>query len=67
MKYILFLDDLSITLSIGLHEFEKAAPQRLLISVALIAEMDAAAADDAQAVYDYDGLRAHIINLAHRA
>jgi len=64
LKYLLFLDELSLTLSIGLHDFEKAAPQRLLVSVVLVVEMAEDAGDEAAAVYDYDGLRALIVELA---
>ncbi len=64
MKYLLVLEDLAITLSIGLHDFEKVAPQRLLVSVALVVEMDVGAGDQAEAVYDYDGLRDHIKAMA---
>ncbi len=64
MRYLLFLDDMAVTLSIGLHDFEKAAAQRVLVCAALVVEMDAGAGDEAGAVYDYDGLHAAILALA---
>jgi dihydroneopterin aldolase len=61
MKYVLFLRDLAVPVRIGLHDFEKAGPQRLLISAALVVTLDEACADDPAAVYDYDGLRKFVL------
>ncbi len=66
MKYLLFLDELSIGLSIGLHDFEKQAPQRVHVSVALVVEMNPDADDDVSEVYDYDGLRDHVLAIAEQ-
>ena len=55
----LFLRNFAIEVDIGIHDFEKAAPQRILISV----EMDVGQepeTDDISAVLDYDFLRREI-------
>ena len=64
MKYVLFLSDLAVPVRIGLHDFEKAAPQRLLISAALVVTSTGTATDDPAAIYDYDGLRQFALSLA---
>lgn len=61
MRYLLFLRNLSLDLSIGLHDFEKAAPQRIFVSAALVVEKSDPALDDVADVYDYDGLRETIL------
>lgn len=49
--------NLEIHLSIGVHEFEKKAPQRLLISVDLEVDLDRRrAADDIDTAVDYDAV-----------
>lgn len=54
--YYLFLDKFRPEVSIGIHDFEKAAPQRLAISVALIL-VRGENGDDIGRVTDYDFLR----------
>ena len=46
--------DLELTLSIGVHEHERRAPQRLVVSVEATLEGEGEAADDIAATLDYD-------------
>ncbi len=64
MKYVLFLSELAVPVRIGLHDFEKAAPQRLLISAALVVAAEHGGPDNPAAVYDYDGLRNFVLALS---
>ena len=60
----MFLQDFDVRANIGIHAFEKAGPQRLLISVEL--EVDASneqSEDDIGTVLDYDFLRSEILEL----
>jgi dihydroneopterin aldolase len=60
----LFLTDFAIQANIGIHDFEKAGPQRLLICVDMEVELPGAAAqDEIGAVLDYDFLRRGILDL----
>lgn len=60
----LFLTDFEVQATIGIHDFEKAGPQRLLISVDVeVDPPDAPLADDIAAVLDYDFLRGGILDL----
>lgn len=61
--YGLFLKDYEIKVRLGVHDFEKAAPQRVRINVALAVEATAEA-DAIETVLDYDFLRAEITLLA---
>ena len=54
--YGLFLRDLAVMARIGAHDFERLAPQRLIINVALAMD-DAPAGDSLAAVTDYDFVR----------
>jgi dihydroneopterin aldolase len=61
----LFLRGYRVMTNIGIHEFEKAGPQALLINVDLELRPHAGALDDDIAnVLDYDALRAEIGTLA---
>ena len=55
----LFVKDLEVMTSIGIHDFELAAPQRLLIDVDLYVDLKSTSpsADDIQQVVDYDFIR----------
>jgi len=55
--YALFLRDHQVLARIGIHAFERAAPQRLVLNVSLAIRGEAAADDIAQTT-DYDFLRA---------
>lgn len=62
MVYALFLRDFDLSVSIGIHDFEKKEAQRILINVALLVDrkpMD----DDINSVLDYDFLREQIRHL----
>ncbi len=58
----IFLSGLSLDISIGFHDFERDAPQRVLISVDLFVPLRASTAqkDDVSEVVDYDFLRREI-------
>lgn len=58
------LDGLEVVMRIGIHPGELAAPQRVVISVALRCAYDAPVVDEIGAVVDYDFLRREIIALA---
>ncbi|WVN41860.1 dihydroneopterin aldolase [beta proteobacterium MWH-UniP1] len=62
----IFLRDFSIDASIGFHEFEKQAPQRILISVDLFVPIanSTSARDDVLDVVDYDFIRTGIVKIA---
>ena len=62
----IFLKDFSIDASIGFHEFEKQARQRVLISVDLFVaiEHSTSAHDDVADVIDYDLIRKSIETIA---
>lgn len=63
--YGLFLNGFEVSARLGVHAFEKAAPQRVVIHVALAVE-DAPDGDDFAAVLDYDFLREEIAGLIGR-
>ncbi len=59
------LEDFSLDVDIGFHEFEVGAPQRLLISVEVwVDEKSFAAEDDEAQAWDYDFLRTEIRAIA---
>jgi 7,8-dihydroneopterin aldolase/epimerase/oxygenase len=59
------LEDFSLGVDIGFHEFEVGAPQRLLISVEVwVDEKSFAAEDDEAQAWDYDFLRTEIRAIA---
>lgn len=62
----IFLEDLSIEASIGFHDFEKQAPQRILVSVDIFIPMQASTSqrDDVADVLDYDFIRLGIARIA---
>ena len=55
----LFVKDLEVMTRIGIHDFELASPQRLLIDVDLYVDLKSTSpsADDIQQVVDYDFIR----------
>lgn len=55
MSYALFIRDIALDLGIGLHDFEKAARQRFLVSVTILVEPQGTE-DAAASVFDYDRL-----------
>ncbi len=62
----IFLRDFSIDASIGFHDFEKQAPQRILISVDLFVPIASSTSnrDDVLDVVDYDFIRTGIVKIA---
>lgn len=61
--YLTCLRDLSISASIGIHGFERAARQQLLVSVALVLPEPDASLDDISTVQDYDFVRDGVSSL----
>jgi len=63
--YVTLLDTLEIAVGLGIHPAERAAPQRVLVSVWLYCDYGETAPDDRiDAVVDYDFLREGIRALA---
>jgi dihydroneopterin aldolase len=62
----IFLRDCAIEASIGFHDFEKQAPQRVLVSVDLYIPIHSSTStrDDVQDVLDYDLIRNAIGRIA---
>jgi 7,8-dihydroneopterin aldolase/epimerase/oxygenase len=62
----IFLHDFSVEASIGFHDFEKQAPQRILISVDLFVPIHKSTSnrDDVADVVDYDFIRHGIMKIA---
>lgn len=59
------LEDYSLPVDIGFHEFEIGAPQRLLVTVEVwVDEVSFAAEDDEASAWNYDFLRTEIRRLA---
>jgi 7,8-dihydroneopterin aldolase/epimerase/oxygenase len=63
-EYRIRLDDLEVRMGLGIHDVERAAPQRVLVSVALDCVYPEVPADRIDAVVDYDFLRRGIQELA---
>ena len=61
----ILLESLEVQVDIGFHDFEIGAPQRLLVTVEIWLEDDAAPAqDDPQRAWDYDFLRSEVDEIA---
>jgi dihydroneopterin aldolase len=60
-----FFRGLSVQTSIGIHAFEKAAPQRMLIDIEYDCR-EPTGADEIAAVLDYDGVREEVAAIARR-
>ena len=61
----ILLESLEVTTDIGFHEFEIGAPQRLLVTVEIWLDDEAAPADDdPQRAWDYDFLRSQVAEIA---
>lgn len=61
---VIFLRNFALTPSIGIHDFEKAAPQRLLVNIELFIRPVPPGRDEIDEVLDYDFLRDRIGALA---
>ena len=62
-EYTIHLEDLTVTMGLGIHAAERAAPQRVVLNVAMTCRYDAAPPDRIDAVVDYDFLRTGIHKL----
>ncbi|HET7709161.1 MAG TPA: dihydroneopterin aldolase [Sphingomicrobium sp.] len=61
----ILLDSLEVQADIGFHDFEIGTPQRLLVTVEIwLDHVPPADCDDPAAAWDYDLLRAQIVDLA---
>jgi dihydroneopterin aldolase len=63
-EYTILLEGLAVTMGLGIHANERAAPQRVVLSVAMTCRYDTPPADRIDAVVDYDFLREQIRELA---
>ena len=64
----IFLKDMDVSLSIGIHDFEKLKKQNVLINVELDLDPNLRILEDTLAeTVDYDFLRTSIINLSNNA
>jgi dihydroneopterin aldolase len=63
-EYTILLEGLEVPMGLGIHPRERAAPQRVVLSVAMTCRYDAAPEDRIEAVIDYDFLREGIRTLA---
>lgn len=63
IDYTILLEGLELSIGLGIHDHERAAPQRISLSVWLTASYDAPPADRIDAVVDYDFLRQGILAL----
>ena len=61
--YRIALENLELNMGLGIHAEERAAPQRVVVSVWMDCRYAAAPPDDIAAVVDYDFLRAGIRDL----
>ncbi|NYT39387.1 dihydroneopterin aldolase [Sphingomonas sp. R-74633] len=61
--YTVLLDGLEVTMGLGIHPEERAAPQRVTLHVAMTCRYDAPPEDRIDAVVDYDFLRTSIRKL----
>jgi dihydroneopterin aldolase len=62
-EYTIHLEGLEVTMGLGIHDAERAAPQRVTIDVAMDCAYAARPEDRIDAVVDYDFLREGIIRL----
>lgn len=57
VEYTILLEGLEVVIGLGIHDHERAAPQRVAVSVWLTCAYDVAPEDRIEAVVDYDYLR----------
>lgn len=62
--YTILLEALEVTMGLGIHPEERAAPQRVIVSVEMTCAYPAPPEDRIDAVVDYDFLRTGIAELA---
>jgi 7,8-dihydroneopterin aldolase/epimerase/oxygenase len=63
-EYTILLEGLEVTMGLGIHDHERAAPQRVVLNVAMTCRYDAPPEERIEAVVDYDFLRTEIRTLA---
>jgi len=63
-EYTILLEGLEVRIGLGVHAHERAAPQRVMLYVAMTCAYAAPPADRIDAVVDYDFLRERIHALA---
>ncbi|WP_109807450.1 dihydroneopterin aldolase [Sphingosinithalassobacter portus] len=63
-RYTILLDALEVTMGLGIHDHERAAPQRVSVRVSMECVYPDVPADRIDAVVDYDFLRVGIRKLA---
>lgn len=63
-EYRILLERLEVVMGLGIHDAERAAPQRVRVDVAMDCRYPAAPDDRIDAVVDYDFLRTGILALA---
>lgn len=61
--YTILLEGLEVSIGLGIHEHERAAPQRVAVNVSLVCQYPHPPADRIEAVVDYDYLRTGILAL----
>ncbi|RYY32826.1 MAG: dihydroneopterin aldolase [Sphingomonadales bacterium] len=62
-EYTILLDGLEVAMGLGIHDSERAAPQRVTLHVEMTCRYDAPPEERIDAVVDYDFLRTGIHNL----
>ncbi|HVJ02893.1 MAG TPA: dihydroneopterin aldolase [Sphingomonas sp.] len=62
--YAILLEGLELHMGLGVHAHERAAPQRVVLNVAMTCRYDPPPEDRIDAVVDYDFLRTEIHELA---
>ena len=62
-EYTILLEGLEVVMGLGIHASERAAPQRVILSVAMECAYTEPPQDRIDAVVDYDFLREGIIRL----
>ncbi|WP_404325521.1 dihydroneopterin aldolase [Aerophototrophica crusticola] len=62
----IYLRDFALKVNIGIHDFEKRGPQRILVNIELFLKPESPGADEIAEVLDYDFLRREIMDLAGR-
>ena len=64
VEYTILLEGLEVVMGLGIHPEERAAPQRVIVSVEMTCAYTAPPEDRIDAVVDYDFLRSGIAQLA---
>lgn len=64
--YTILLEGLEVSIGLGIHDFERAVPQRVSVSVEMTCRYDAPPPDRIEAVVDYDALREGILALSRK-